>query len=75
MTYIWNRPDRVPEELKPDRITTCFNHWNNQQQYKLKKATDLKVKRNLRNKINKQTIAYEDAINSIYQKDFIHPSK
>ena len=66
--YIWNRADRVPEELKPERITTSFNHWLNQEQYKLKKATDLKTKRNLKNKIRKQTIAYEDSINFIRNK-------
>ena len=66
--YIWNRADRVPAELKPDRITTSFTHWLNKEQQKLNKATDLKTKRNLRNKIRSQTTAYENTINSIRNK-------
>ena len=66
--YIWNRAERVPEELSPERVTTCFNHWVSQEEQKLNKTTDLKAIKNLRNKINRQTVSYENAINLIRNK-------
>ena len=62
--YIWNRADRVPNE-HTSNITKSFNGWLVEQNNKLNKATDLKTKRNLKNKIRSQTIAYENAISSI----------
>jgi hypothetical protein len=66
--YIWNRADRVPEELNPERVTTCFNHWVKLEQQKLNKTVGKKARKNLRNKINRQTVAYENTINSIRNK-------
>ena len=68
--YIWNRPDRVPaKNLNPTELPpVLIIGYMKLEQQKLKKATGKKAKRNLRNKIRTQTVAYEDAINSIRNK-------
>ena len=62
MTYIWNRAERVPEELKPDTITTSFRKWSKKQYKKFNLVTDRKKRHNILLSIKKQTENYQDAI-------------
>ena len=62
MTYIWNRAERVPEELKPETITTSFQKWSKEQYQKFKLVTDKKKQHNILLSIKKQTKNYQDAV-------------
>tara|TARA_Y100000310_G_scaffold94189_1_gene91818 strand:- start:2401 stop:2601 length:201 start_codon:yes stop_codon:yes gene_type:complete len=62
MTYIWNRAERVPEELKPETITTSFQKWSKEQYKKFKLVTDKKKQHNILLSIKKQTENYQDAV-------------
>ena len=40
MTYIWNRAERVPEELMPDAVEDAFNEWTKEQYKDFNKLTE-----------------------------------
>ncbi len=67
MTYIWNRVERVPTE-HVSNITKSFDEWLAEQNNKLNKERDLVKKKNMKAKINKQTISYQDAMKSLSNK-------
>lgn len=67
MTYIWNRVERVPTE-HVSNITKSFDEWLVEQNNKLNKERDLVKKKNMKAKINKQTISYQDAMKSLSNK-------
>jgi len=67
MTYIWNRVERVPTE-HASNITKSFDEWLAEQNNKLNKERDLVKKKNMKAKINKQTISYQDAMKSLSNK-------
>ena len=62
MTYIWNRANKVPQELKPDRITESFRKWENKLQGEYKNSTCEKRKKKISDTLRRQTIFYEDSI-------------
>ena len=62
MTYIWNRADKVPEELKPQRISQSFQKWITAIKKEYRETTCEKRRKRILNQINRQTIAYEDSI-------------
>ena len=64
MTYIWNRTNRVPEELKPQRITQSFQQWVNELKKEYKQTNCEKRKKKILNQINKQTIFYKDSVSA-----------
>ena len=39
MTYIWNRVERVPQELMPDAVKDAFDEWVKEQYKDFKKLT------------------------------------
>ncbi len=67
MTYIWNRVERVPTEHTAN-ITKSFDEWLAEQNNKLNKERDPVKKKNMKAKINKQTISYQDAMKSLSNK-------
>jgi len=69
MTYIWNRANKVPEELKPQRITQSFEQWVNELKKEYTETTCEKRRKKILNKINRQTICYEDSISRFPKKN------
>lgn len=67
MTYIWNRANKVPEELLPERLTSSFRMWLKEQYGKYKIANSKKQKKIVQI-INKQTENYQDAVGQ-YKKE------
>lgn len=67
MTYIWNRVERVPSE-HTSNIESSFDKWLAEQNNILNKERDLVKKKNMKAKINKQTISYKDAMKSLSNK-------
>ena len=67
MAYMGNRVEGTLSEHTSNIIKSfdeCLVEPNNT----LNKAADLKTKKNWKNKINKQTISYEDAMKSLSNK-------
>ena len=67
MAYMGNRVEGTLSEHTSNIIKSfdeCLVEPNNI----LNKAADLKTKKNWKNKINKQTISYEDAMKSLSNK-------
>jgi hypothetical protein len=62
MSYIWNRTNKVPQELMPDRVTECFNEWHKEQKQLLGVVTSKLQQKKILNKIKMQTTNYENAI-------------
>ena len=72
MTYIWNRADRVPEELRPQRLTKAFQRWSKEQYKELSKTTDAKRQKSILKTIVRQTEQYQDAVNASKLKNNNH---
>jgi hypothetical protein len=53
MTYIWNRADRVDEEVMPNRVLESFQKWKSERLKELDRMTDVEKVVQLQ-KINKQ---------------------
>ena len=53
MTYIWNRAERVPEELMPDAVEDAFNKWTKEQYKDFNKLTE-EEKSKVNYKVSKQ---------------------
>ena len=64
MTYIWNRVDRVPKDIKSEVLVESFRRWAKERYKILSKVTDNKKKKQLLNTISKQTSSYQDALGS-----------
>ena len=53
MTYIWNRADRVDEEVMPNRVLESFQRWKSERLKELDRMTDAEKVIHVR-RINKQ---------------------
>ena len=53
MTYIWNRADRVDEEVMPNRVLESFQKWKSERLKELDRMTDAEKVIHVR-RINKQ---------------------
>ena len=53
MTYIWNRADRVDEEVMPNRVLESFQKWKSERLKELDRMTDAEKAIHVR-RINKQ---------------------
>lgn len=68
MTYIWNRADRVDEEVMPNRVLESFQKWKND---RLSELSQMKEKERviLLQRINKQERQMNDNLRSLgYQQ-------
>jgi len=64
MTYIWNRVDRVPKDIKSEVLVESFQRWAKERYKILSKVSDSKKKKQMLNTIAKQTANYQDALSS-----------
>lgn len=62
MTYIWNRVERVPVDLMPQRVQESFDEWVKGEHRKLAFATDDKHRKRIVARIKRNRQRFEDAI-------------
>ena len=68
MSYIWNRAERVPEAVMPQRLDECFQEWSKEQYNHLKYVTSRKRSKAILKTIAKQRKNYEDAVERFHLK-------
>ena len=62
MTYIWNRVEKVPANLMPERVEECFADWLKEEESRLALLKGAKDRANAVARIKRQTKQFETAI-------------
>ena len=62
MTYIWNRVNRVPQRLMPQRVERIFRTWEREQWREYDNATSESKRKNIVHRINRQLASYQNAV-------------
>ena len=62
MTYIWNRVEKVPADLMPERVEECFADWVKEEEAKLAFLKGAQDRANALTRIKRQTKQFETAI-------------
>tara|TARA_A100001515_G_scaffold56155_1_gene44267 strand:- start:664 stop:876 length:213 start_codon:yes stop_codon:yes gene_type:complete len=70
MTYIWNRADRVDEEVMPNRVLESFQKWKSERLKELDRMTDAEKVIHLR-RINKQEQQMTENLESLGYHQYV----
>ena len=70
MTYIWNRADRVDEEVMPNRVLESFQKWKSERLKELDRMTDAEKVIHLR-RINKQEQQMTENLQSLGYHQYV----
>ncbi len=70
MTYIWNRADRVDEEVMPNRVLESFQKWKSERLKELDRMTDAEKAIHVR-RINKQEQQMTENLESLGYHQYV----